>query len=192
MWRVTGHKHGTSAPGLQRMPGLDSYRTAWSWLRKLRRGMVRRDRDRLSGRAEVGETCAGGAEEGVQGRQTVPKTLAACLPGFVRKAVEPGTAMHADGSPSCSPLEGQGCPREVTALRAPKLAGRLLPHGHRIASLFRRWWAGTRQGAISSRHLDHCAGEFSFRFNRRKPRSGGKLFYRLVQQMAAIEPTPAS
>ncbi len=35
-------------------------------------------------------------------------------------------------------------------------------------------------------HLD----EFVFRFNRRSSRSRGKLFYRLVQQAVAAEPTP--
>ena len=44
--------------------------------------------------------------------------------------------------------------------------------------------------AISARHLYYYLDEFSFRFNRRKSRSRGKLFYRLVQQAAAIEPTP--
>jgi len=216
MWWVTGHKHGTSALGLQRVLGLGSYRTAWTWLHKLRRAMVRPGRDRLQGRVEVDETYVGGAEEGVRGRQTVTKALVAIaveapedgsgigrirmrvvadasarsLLGFVREAVEPGTTVHTDGWPSYVSLEELGYPHEVTVLRDPKLAGQLLPHVHRIASLFKRWWAGTHQGAISARHLDYYLDEFSFRFNRRKSRSRGKLFYRLVQQAAAIEPTP--
>ena len=216
MWSVTGHKHGTSALGLQRVLGLGSYRTAWTWLHKLRRAMVRPGRDRLHGRVEVDETYVGGAEEGVRGRQTVTKVLvaiaveapedgsgsgrirrrvvadasAASLLGFVREAVEPGATVHTDGWPSYGPLEELGYAHEVTVLRDPKLAGQLLPHVHRIASLFKRWWAGTHQGAISARHLDYYLDEFSFRFNRRKSRSRGKLFYRLVQQAVAIEPTP--
>ena len=216
MWWVTGHKHGTSALGLQRVLGLGSYRTARTWLHKLRRAMVRPGRDRLHGRVEVDETYVGGAEEGVRGRQTVTKALvaialeapedgsgigrirmrvvadasAASLLGFVREAVEPGTTVHTDGWPSYSPLEGLGYAHEVTVLRDPKLAGQLLPHVHQIASLFKRWWAGTHQAAISARHLDYYLDEASFRFNRRNSRSRGKLFYRLVQQAAAIEPTP--
>ena len=216
MWWVTGQKHGTSALGLQRVLGLGSYRTAWTCLHKLRRAMVRPGRDRLHGRVEIDETYVGGAEEGVRGRQTVTKALvaiaveapedgsgigrirmrvvadasAASLLGFVTEAVEPGTTVHTDGWPSYSPLDGLGYPHEVTVVRDPKLAGQLLPHVHRIASLFKRWWVGTHQGAISARHLDYYLDEFSFRFNRRKSRSRGKLFYRLVQQAAAIEPTP--
>jgi hypothetical protein len=49
MWYVTSQKNGASALGLQRVLGLASYETAWTWLHKLRRAMVRPDRDRLSG-----------------------------------------------------------------------------------------------------------------------------------------------
>jgi hypothetical protein len=74
MWSVTSQKNGASALGLQRVLGLASYETAWTWLHKLRRAMVRPDRDRLSGWIEVDETLVGGAEEGVSGRQTVGKS----------------------------------------------------------------------------------------------------------------------
>jgi len=49
IWWVTGQKNGASALGLKRILGLGSYRTAWTWLHKLRRAMVRPGRDRLSG-----------------------------------------------------------------------------------------------------------------------------------------------
>ena len=67
MWSVTSHKNGASAIGLQRELGLGSYETAWTWLHKLRRAMVRPGRDRLFGRLEVDETYRGNEEEGVQG-----------------------------------------------------------------------------------------------------------------------------
>jgi hypothetical protein len=62
---------------LQRVLGLGSYETAWTWLHKLRRAMVRPDRDRLKGWVEVDETMVGGWEEGVAGRQTESKALVA-------------------------------------------------------------------------------------------------------------------
>lgn len=49
---------------------------------------------------------------------------------------------------------------------------------------------GTHQGAIGHNHLDYYLDEYTFRFNRRTSRYCGKLFYRLVQQAVAIEPTP--
>jgi len=58
-WYLTNQKHGVSALGLQRVLGLRSYQTAWTWLHKFRRTMVRPDRDRLSGEVEVDETFFG-------------------------------------------------------------------------------------------------------------------------------------
>ncbi len=55
--------NGACALGLQRVLGLGNYKTAWTWLHKLRRAMVRPGRDRLSGRVEVDETYLGGLEE---------------------------------------------------------------------------------------------------------------------------------
>jgi hypothetical protein len=48
---------------------------------------------------------------------------------------------------------------------------------------------GTHQGAVSHKHLNYYLDEFTFRFNRRKSASRGKLFYRLVQQAVAVEPS---
>jgi len=67
MWYVTSQKNGASALGLQRVLGLGSYETAWTWLHKLRRAMVRPDRDRLKGWIEVDETHVGGMERASQG-----------------------------------------------------------------------------------------------------------------------------
>ena len=75
MYWVTTQKNGASALGLQRVLGLGSYKTAWTWLHKLRRAMVRPGRDRLTGRVEVDETYIGGIEEGTRGRQTERKAL---------------------------------------------------------------------------------------------------------------------
>ena len=47
VWLVTSSKNGISAQGLQDNLGFGSYETAWAWLHKLRRAMVRPDRDLL-------------------------------------------------------------------------------------------------------------------------------------------------
>jgi hypothetical protein len=75
MYWLTSQKNGASAIGLQAVLGLGSYKTAWTWLHKLRRAMVRPGRDRMSGRVQVDETYLGGVEEGVHGRQTERKSL---------------------------------------------------------------------------------------------------------------------
>ncbi len=70
IWHVTSQKNGVSALGLQRVLGLGSYQTAWTWMHKLRR-------ERLAGVVEVDETYWGAEKEGVSGRQTERKALIA-------------------------------------------------------------------------------------------------------------------
>jgi transposase-like protein len=215
MWWVTSQKNGASALGVQRVLGLGSYKTAWTWLHKLRRAMVRPGRDRLSGRIEIDETYVGGLEEGVRGRQTeakalvviaveegdpgigrirmrqIPDASAASLEPFILEHIEPGSVIHTDGWPGYAGVGSKGYTHRVTVLRRKKkLPSELLPLVHKVASLLKRWLLGTHQGAVSREHLDYYLDEFTFRFNRRKSKSRGKLFYRLVQQAVAVEPVP--
>ena len=75
MWYVTNQKHGVSALGLQRILGLGSYQTAWAWLHKLRRAMVRPGRDLLGGAVEVTKPMwAAGNRR--RGRRTKTKSIA--------------------------------------------------------------------------------------------------------------------
>jgi len=67
IWFLTSQKNGMSALGLQRVLGFASYETAWAWLHKLRRAMVRPERDRLAGIVELDETMIGGVSHGVHG-----------------------------------------------------------------------------------------------------------------------------
>ena len=60
IWLVTSQKNGVSAQKLHDMLGLGSYETAWAWLHKLRRAMVRPDRELLAGVVEVDESFLGG------------------------------------------------------------------------------------------------------------------------------------
>ena len=73
MWWICTQKTGGSAKGLQRLLGLGSYQTAWAWLHKLRRAMIRAGREPLVGPVEVDDAFIGGKEEGVVGRETYKK-----------------------------------------------------------------------------------------------------------------------
>jgi len=213
MWWVTAQKNGVSALGLQRVLGLGSYQTAWAWLHKLRRAMVRPGRERLAGTVEVDETFLGGLEEGVRGRETekkalivvaaqeerrgvgrirlrrIPDASAGSLIPFIEDSVEPGSVIHTDGWLGYEPLEKTGYQHAVTYLRGREESpSELMPRVHLVVSLLKRWLIGTHQGAVSHKHLDYYLDEFTFRFNRRRSRSRGKLFYRLVQQAVAVEP----
>ena len=69
IWWVTTQKTGASAMGLQRVLGLKSYTTAWTWLQKIRKAMVNPNRSKLSGTVEVDECYIGGEEhDGKRGR----------------------------------------------------------------------------------------------------------------------------
>jgi transposase-like protein len=212
---VTSQKNGVSAMGLQRVLGLKSYKTAWTMLHKLRRAMVRPGRDRLQGRVEVDETFVGGEEEGVHGRQTETKAMIAVaveedgdgigrirmrripdassesLMPFIADSVEPGSLVHTDGWLGYQPLEGKGYRHKITFLKGnKKTASELMPRVHLAVALLKRWLLRTHPGGVSAEHLDAYLDEFTFRFNRRKSRSRGKLFYRLLEQAVAVEPVP--
>lgn len=141
MWWVTTQKNGASALGLQRVLGLRKYETAWTWLHKLRRAMVRPGRDLLSGRVEVDETYLGGLEEGLRGRLTETKSLiimavqengkgigrirmrrildasALSLESFLLESVAPGSVVHTDGWRGYSGTTAKGYVHEVTKSR---------------------------------------------------------------------------
>ena len=214
VWLVTSQKSGASALGLQRVLGLGSYKTAWSWLHKLRRAMVRPGRDRLSGTVEVDEAFIGGVSSGT-GRDGVGKALVAIaaqedgpgigrirlarvadgsslsLHGFIQGAISPGSTVHTDGWAPYQGLEKLGYAHTITRLKGKgkEAAVELLPRVHRIASLLKRWLLGTHQGAVGPVHLDYYLDEFTFRFNRRRSGSRGKLFFRLLEQAVQVGPT---
>jgi transposase-like protein len=216
MWHVTSQKYGCNALGLKRIMGFGSYQTAWSWLHKMRRAMVRPGRDRLSGRVEVDEIYVGGREEGASGRYTekksivvvaaeilepkglgrvrfrrVPDVTASSLMSAIQETVESGSVVLTDGWQGYARLTEYGYTHEVTVVSDfGDPAHVAMPGVHRVASLLKRWLLGTLQGAISNEHLDYYLDEFAFRFNRRKSRARGLLFYRLVQQAVQTSPMP--
>jgi transposase-like protein len=216
IWQLTGQKSGASALGLQRILGLRSYQTAWTMLHKLRRAMVRPGRDHLTGRVEVDETQIGGVTRGRKGRGNPGKALvviaaqedgkgigrirmaripdgsAENLHAFVGNVIALKSQIHTDGWKPYQGLEALGYEHRISKLQGQRkeAATELLPRVHLVASLLKRWLLGTHQGATSPEHLDYYLDEFTFRFNRRKSASRGKLFYRLVQQAAQVPPAP--
>ena len=214
MWYVVGQKNGVSALGLQKALGLGSYHTAWEWLHKLRRAMVRPGRDKLNGTVEINETIVGGEKPGKRGRGADGKTLVLVaaedntesigrirlaaitdasgdvLTTTVQQMVSIGSTIRTDGWPGYSELSALGYTHIATINRDVK-NNDVVEKAHLVASLLKRWLIGTLHGGVSQKNLSYYLDEFTFRFNRRTSRSRGKLFYRLIQQALKINPAPA-
>jgi hypothetical protein len=133
-------KNGASALSLQRILGLKSYETAWTWLHKFRRAMVRPGRELLSGRVEVDECYIGVPEEELRGRGSVDKALvvvaveesgkgvgrirfrqipdasSASLNRFLLQSVAPGSVIHTDGWLGYKKVSDLGFEHEVRCI----------------------------------------------------------------------------
>ena len=195
IWWVVAQKTGASAYNLKDFMGFGSYETAWVWLHKLRRAMVRPERDKLVGSVEVDETYIGGKEigKGKQGRGAETKTLvvvaAECkgkqigrvrfscisdatgdnLLRFIEDNIEPGSTIITDGWKGYSSLSKSKKYKHESKIisGSGQEAHELLPHVHMVDSLVKRWLNGTHQGNVSPKHLSYYLDEFAFRFNRK-------------------------
>ena len=194
IYLVTSSKGGIAAAELQRQPGFGSYQTAWSWLHKLRKAMVRPDREPLAGRVEADESYVGGPRPGKRGRGAAGKTpfVAAVettperkprrlrlsvVKGFRKKEVEklakrdlaPGTNVVSDGLSCWSAVEKAGCEHFPMATGSGKRAAGWAP--------FR--WVNTALGNIktaiagtyhhvSPKHAPSYLASHAYRFDRRR------------------------
>lgn len=215
IWWVTTQKNGASAKGLQQILGLKSYKTAWTWLHKIRKAMVYPTRSKLSGTIEIDEAYIGGEESGGKpGRGTENKVLVAVavelgvkgklgrtrlgvvanastksLLGFIKDNIESGSIIISDGWRGYASLPSEGYQHIVHSKKEAVSEDDLLPNVHRIISLLKRWLLGTHQGAVSEKHMQAYLDEYTFRFNRRKAAQRGLLFYRLLECAMLVGPT---
>jgi transposase-like protein len=183
IYLVTSSKGGIAATELKRQLGFGSYQTAWSWLHKIRKAMVRPDREPLAERVEVDETYVGGPRSGKPGRGAASKTLVAGavetgrgkargrrlgrlrlakLPDASAKSLEDFLAAHVakpatvatDGWRGYVGLAAAGYTHEPISLHASWGDAALrLPGIHLVFALAKRWLLGTHHGAVSKKHL---------------------------------------
>ena len=111
---------------------------------------------------------------------------------FVTDHVEPGARVITDGWQGYHGVEQLGYLHDRHSQRAALARGddphELLPAVHRVASLVKRWLLGTHQGSVGDAHLPGYLNEFVFRFNRRRSRSRGLVFFRVLQLAATHAP----
>ncbi|MGC9157964.1 MAG: transposase [Terracidiphilus sp.] len=169
----------------------------------------------LGGSQEAGAAFGGGEEGGVRERQTetgamiavaveedgrgrsrirmrrIPDALSESLTPFIEDSAEPGSVVHTDGWPGDQPLESGNCRHRVAVLKGnSQTAPEATPRVQLAVAPRERRLPGTHPGGGSPGDWDADLGEFTFRFNRRKSRSRGKPFYRLLQQAFAVDPVP--
>jgi len=190
---VATHTPGISAVQLQRQLGLKRYETAWAMLQKLRRAMVRPERDQIVGPVEVDDSYVGGLEKGRAGGRVrdSSKTIVVAaveirgrgsgrirlgvvndvsgdsLVGFVQGAVAPGSIILTDGWMGYVPLKRRGYDHRPKTQGSGENAAKLLPRVHRAFSNLKTWLLGTHHG-VGGKHLPHYLNEYVFRFNRRR------------------------
>ena len=217
-WLFATAKNGISTLSLQRALEIGSVQTAWAMLHRLRSVLVRPGRDRLAGTVMVDETYIGGEEPGLRGGRargkkvlvgiavevTEPKGIGRCrmalladgssasLHPFVTGHVESGATVITDAWMGYHGLAGLGYIHQRRSQRAARARGddpgKLLPAVHRVASLAKRWLLSTHQGSVEEAHLQSYLDEFVFRFNRRRSRSRGLVFYRVLELAVRHEP----
>jgi transposase-like protein len=216
---VTSSKGGISAMELKRQMGFGGYQTAWTWLHKIRKAMVRPEREPLSARVEADETYVGGPRPGRSGRgaagktrvvgavetgrgqargrrlgrlrlAVVPDVSARSLEGFLTSAVARPATVATDGWSGYGGLAAAGYRHEPLNLSATWGDAALrLPGIHLVFGLAKRWLLGTHHGAVSQKHLPAYLDEFVFRFNRRTARSLSHRFARVIEHAVQISPT---
>lgn len=171
IWYIVSQKNGVSDLGLQKALGLGSYHTAWEWLHKLRRAMVRPGRDKLSGIVEINETLIGGEHSGKRGRGAEGKTLVLIaaeatpqgigrislatisdasgdmLTHAIEQMVSSGSTIHTDGWTGYNGLSNLGYVH--VPISNPDVKEKdVVEKTHLVAALLKRWLIGTHHGSI--------------------------------------------
>jgi transposase-like protein/DNA-directed RNA polymerase subunit RPC12/RpoP len=211
IWWMVSLKNGISAKSLENLFGI-SYKTSWVWLHKFRRTMVLPEREKLKGNVEVDETFVGGVSKGKRGRGAEGKTIViiavevlkfgtgrtrlAIIPDasrkslnkFLKENIEPNSVIITDAWKGYSDVNKMNYIHEIKNQTKTIDEENLLPNVHRIASLIKRWLLGTHQSYLNKGNLEFYLDEFTFRYNRRKSKSRGKLFYTIIYQALKHEP----
>jgi hypothetical protein len=202
VFEISTRRTGISAMDLMRIMGFGSYKTAWTWLHKLRAALVRPEREPLGPFVQMDEALVGGKG----GPNTELVLVAAEVDGRVRLAhaetndkatlrrfadgqvaadariVTDGLASYDGDSLGARPYE------RIVQTKAERREGDTLQVCHWTISLLKRWLLGTHAGAVGPKHLQAYLDEFAFRQNRRRTRGVGRIAARVIEQLVARPP----
>jgi hypothetical protein len=202
IFEISTRRTGISAKDLQRIMGFGSYKTAWSWLHKLRAAMVRSDSEPLGPFVQIDEALVGG--KGGPHKELV--LVAAEAGGRVRLAHiennDKGTVKRfADGQIAAdahvvtdghagydAKSLGKRGHDAVVQTKAERRQNDAVQGCHWTISLLKRWLIGTHAGAVRDKHLQGYLDEFAFRHNRRKTNGVGRIAARVIEKLVAHPP----
>lgn len=198
VFEISARRNGISAKELQRIMGFGSYKTAWSWLHKLRASMVVADRTSLAQDVEMDEAFVGGKRAGksmvlvateTDGRLRLTHAEnndEATLKTFADTNVASDAAITTDGLASYNPRSlGQRAHEMAVQTPGERREKDVLQGAHWAISLLKRWLLGTHAGAVKPKHLQSYLDEFVFRYNRRKTKGVGRIAARTIQQLVS-------
>ena len=202
VFEISTRRTGISAKDLQRILGFGSYKTAWTWLHKLRAALVRPDREPLGPLVQVDEALVGGkggphkelvlvaAEAGGRVRLAHAETNdEATLKRFADGQIAPDTEVVTDGLASYNEKSLGERPHEaVVQTKAERRENDTLQACHWTVSLLKRWLLGTHAGAVRDKHLQAYLDEFAFRHNRRKTKGVVRIAARVMESLVTRPP----
>jgi len=204
VFEISARRNGISAKDLQRIMGFGSYKTAWSWLHKLRTAMVRPDREPLGPFVQIDEALVGG--KGGPHKELV--LVAAEANGRVRLAhadnndgatlkqfsdgqIAADTHVVTDGHAGYNSESLGERPHEmIVQTKSERRENDALQGCHWTVSLLKRWLLGTHAGAVRDKHLQSYLDEFAFRHNRRKTKGVARIAARVIENLVRCKPLP--
>src|SRR5947207_5530731 len=202
IFEISTRRTGISAKDLQRIMGFGSYKTAWSWLHKLRAAMVRPDREPLRPFGQAAETLVGG--KGSPHKELVLVAAEAngrvrlahadnndegTLKSFADSQIASDTHVVTDGLASYNSDSLAERPHQaIVQTKQERHEHDALQTCHRTNSHRKRWLPGTHSAALPPKHLQAYLDEFAFRHNRRKTNGVGRIAARTIEQLVARPP----
>ncbi|MEQ1847488.1 MAG: IS1595 family transposase [Nitrospira sp.] len=198
VFEISTRRTGISAKDLQRILGFGSYKTAWTWLHKLRGALVRTEREPLGPFVEMDEALVGGkggpnkelvllaAEAGGRVRLAhAENNDATTLKEFADSGIAGAAQVVTDGHAGYNATSlGARAHAAKVQTKAERREADAVQRCHWTVSLLKRWLLGTHAGAVAPKHLQAYLDEFAFRHNRRKTIGVGRIAARVIEGLA--------
>ena len=202
VFEISTRRTGISAMDLMRIMGFGSYKTAWSWLHKLRAALVRPQREPLGPFVQMDEALVGGkggphkelvlvaAEADGRVRLAHAETNdKATLKRFADGQIAADARVVTDGLASYDGDSlGERPYQRIVQSKAERRESDALQVCHWTISLLKRWLLGTHAGAVGPKHLQAYLDEYAFRHNRRKTNGVGRIAARVIEQLVVRQP----